>query len=317
MPAFRSDERYQTVLALVDPLSGNPQVLPVPEGAYSFPQMSLDGKRLAVTTMDGKDSVVSIYDFSDPRGTLRRLTFGGNNTNPVWSRPDGKYVFFTSDRDGKNRLFRQLADGSEPDAEPLTSRETDMIPLAESADPFGKMLAFTIRRGLGGSGSIWLLPLAGNHTAQLFMGGGANASHTHAAFSPNGRWLAYASTDGRGNSPQVFVQAYPGTAHYQITKDGGTYPLWSPDRKRLFYIWDRAFVVDIRTEPSFSSGKPTPLPITIIQNARSQRNFDITPDGRLLAVVDSSGQNQMSARRNQINVVLNWFRELQERAPAK
>jgi serine/threonine-protein kinase len=316
IPARPDTQVSQTVLALVDPVSGKTQVLPVQEGAYSFPQMSPDGKRLAVTTMDGKDSVVAIYDLSDTSGSLRRLTFGGNNTNPVWSRPDGKYVFFTSDRDGKNRLFRQLADGTAPE-EPLTSGETDTIPLAESADRFGKMLAFTIRRGAGGNGSIWLLPLAGDHSAELFIGG-ETGSRTHAAFSPNGRWLAYASSDGRGNSPQVFVQAYPGTPHYQISKDGGTYPLWSHDGKRLFYVWDRVFVVDVRTEPSFSSGKPSPLPISIIQNGRSQRNFDITPDDKFLAVVDAAAsQSQRSARRNQINVVLNWFRELQERAPAK
>ena len=316
IPAPPDSQLSRTVLGLVDPITGKTQVLPVPEGSYSFPQMSPDGKSLAVTTLDGKDTIISIFDLSDSRGTLRRLTFGGNNTNPVFSRPDGKYVYFTSDRDGKNRLFRKLADGT-AEEESLTAGEADAIPLPESSDPFGRTLAFTIRRGAAGNGSIWLLPLSGERTPQLFVGGSVG-SYTHAAFSPDGRWLAYASNDGRGNNPQVFVQPYPATKSlYEITKDGGTYPLWSPDGKQLFYVWDRVFVVDIRTEPSVLPGKPSLLPISIIQPPRSQRNFDITKGGKLLAVLDATTQDQVIPRRNQINVVLNWFRELQEHVPTK
>jgi serine/threonine-protein kinase len=316
IPAQPDSQLSRTVLGLVDPMTGKTQVLPVPEGTYSFPQISPDGKSLAVTTLDGKDSIIYIYDLSDSRSTLRRLTFAGNNTNPVFSRPDGKYVYFTSDRDGKNRLFRKLVDGSAPE-EPLMAGETDTIPLPESSDPLGRTLAFTIRRGAGGNGSIWLLPLSGDRTPQPFVGG-STGSHTHAAFSPDGRWLAYSSNEGRGNGPQVFVQPYPATKSlYEITKDGGIYPLWSPDGKQLFYVWDRVFVVDIRTEPSFSPGKPSPLPISIIQPGRSQRNFDITRDGKLLAVLDASSQDQVNPHRNQIDVVLNWFRELEERVPMK
>jgi len=63
---------------------------------------------------------------------------------------------------------------------------------------------------------------------------------------------------------QVFVQPYPSTgAKYQITTDNGAaFPVWSPDGKQIFYAFPpQLFVVDVRTEPTFSFGKPTMLPI--------------------------------------------------------
>ena len=323
IPARTDIELSRTVLALVDRATGKSEVLPLPETSYSFPQISPDGKKVAVTTNDGQQSVISIYELSGG-ATLRRLTFGGSNSNPVWSRPDGRYVIFTSDRDGNKRLFRQREDGI-GQAEPLTMGEKDAVPLAESVDPSGKVLAFTIRRGENGSGAIWLLPLEGDRKATLFSderNGAGVGSQAHAAFSPDGRWLAYTSNEERGTGPRVFVRSYPTGSKYQITMESGIYPLWSPTGKQqLFYMWDKLYAVDIRTETSFSAGKPSTLPFAgIIQRPRSQRNYDITPDGKqFLVVLPASAQEQtnLSFRPPQINVVLNWFRELQERVPAK
>ena len=275
--------------------------------------MSPDGKRLAVTT---EDNVVSTYELS-AGGALQRLTFGNKNSNPVWSRPDGKYLFFTSDRDGESVLYQQLADGTGV-AEALTTPEKDVLPLAESVESSGKVLAFTKRQGA--QASVWFLPLDGDRKPKPLVNAPSGAQ-SHAAFSSNGRWLAYTSTELRADRPQIFVQPYPSTGEkHQVSTDGGTYPLWSPDGKQLFYLWDDQFyVVDVRTETPFSVSKPSKLPITgIIQPPRSQRNYDITPDGKqFLAVVLASAQGETNLRlpRAQLNVVLNWFEELKQRVP--
>ena len=84
--------------------------------------MSPDGRRLAVTTEDPKEAYISIYDLEG--GTaIRRLTFGGNNRFPIWSR-DSQRVTFQSDRDGDPAIFWQLADGTGR-AERLTKPEKD------------------------------------------------------------------------------------------------------------------------------------------------------------------------------------------------
>jgi len=94
----------------------------------------------------------------------------------------------------------------------------------------------------------------------------------------------------------------------------------SPDGKALFYhepATNRLFVVDVRTTPSFSFGRPTPLPIEGTIHPLAQRNYDVTPDGRqLLVVVSATPRTAESGRTaRQINVVLNWFEELKTRVP--
>jgi hypothetical protein len=65
-----------------------------------------------------------------------------------------------------------------------------------------------------------------------------NSVQPHASFSPDGRWVAYMSTELGSTTPQLFVQPYPASgAKYQITTDGGVEPLWSPDGKQIFFTW--------------------------------------------------------------------------------
>src|SRR5882672_6383097 len=76
---------------------------------------------------------------------------------------------------------------------------------------------------------------------------------------------------------------------------------------------------DIQTNPSFSVGKATQLPVQGTIHPVAQRNYDITPDGKQLLVVVPAASPADSGRRpnQQINVVLNWFEELKARVPVK
>src|SRR5262249_21270355 len=80
--------------------------LKLPPAVYVSPRVSPDGRRVAVDTDNGREGIVWVYD--DLAGTteLRRLTFGGNNRSPVWSR-DGTRVAYQSDREGDAAIFWQ------------------------------------------------------------------------------------------------------------------------------------------------------------------------------------------------------------------
>ena len=74
--------------------------------------------------------------------------------------------------------------------------------------------------------------------------------------------------------------------------------------------------VDVRTQGGFAVGTPTPLPIEGVVQRESGRPYDVTPDGKQFLVMLQSLE-PASSDRPQINVVLNWFQDLKQRAPAK
>ena len=143
------------------------------------------------------------------------------------------------------------------------------------------------------------------------------------SFSPDGRWIAYTSNEtGVPGDNNVFVQPFPPTGtKYQISKAGenGHIPLWSPDGKELFYVpgLGQLVVVAVNTHPTFSVSDPVAVPRRFPSAAPTYpRAFDMTPSGKLVAVV-SAGLTPGGGTTSQVRVVLNWFDELRQRAPIR
>jgi len=144
--------------------------------------------------------------------------------------------------------------------------------------------------------------------------------NTWSAFSPDGKWLAYTSTEA-GNRFEIFVQSFPPSgAKYQISTDGGAWPLWSPDGTALYYSTDAGqhlVALDIRTEPTFVVGKPVALPIEAIFGGGLARNYDVTPSRQFVIVRAAGAADANQSWMQQINVVLNWDQELKQRVPTR
>ena len=128
VPGPASTSSARSDLALVD-RNGAVQPLKLPPGAYEYPRLSPDGKRIAVGSDDGKDAIVWIYDVAGA-SSARQITLGGRNRVPVWSA-NGERVAFQSDRDGDLGLFWQRADGT-TSAERLTKPDKDTAHVPES-----------------------------------------------------------------------------------------------------------------------------------------------------------------------------------------
>lgn len=306
----------QRTLALAT-RNGKLQRLGLTSEPYLYPRISPDGTQLAVQTDDGKDSIIWIYDLKRG-GRPRRLTFGGRNTYPVWS-PDGRRVTFQSDREGDDGIFWQLADGTRP-AERLSKPDSLVRHVPEAWSPDGKTLTFAAIPPF--DARIFTLSTDNAHTLKPLW---ANLPAQQTAFSPDGKWLTYTSTE-TGNRPEIFVQPFPPTgAKYQISTEGGRTPLWAPDGTQLHY-WAhlslQLVAVDIRTQPTFSIGNRVVLPIDAIffTGVLGARNYDLTPDGKQFVVVTSADSTARDSNRlppQQINVVLNWSEELKQLVPTK
>jgi len=271
---------------------------------YAFPRISPDERRLVVE-LDGIQNNLWVYDF--PAKTLNRLTFDGNNAWPIWT-PDGKRITYASNRSEPWQIFWRLADGSGKE-ERLLVGPGDQQPYSWSSD--GKLLAFYGESRLSGQ-DVWVFSVNGDPRAQPFLQ--TAASEVDAAFSPDGRWMSYASDES--GRYEVYVQPFTGSGgKWQISPDGGREPLWSRSGREIFYrSGDKMMVVQVATQPAFQAVIAQRLFQGPYQSTNSvSPNYDVSADGQRFLMVQPSEQQPAIT---EFNVVLNWFEELKRRVPA-
>jgi eukaryotic-like serine/threonine-protein kinase len=122
-----------------------------------------------------------------------------------------------------------------------------------------------------------------------------------AAFSPDGRWLAF--TSNKSGRAEVYVQAFrsgdePAVSgeRYLVSRAGAVALRWPGKGTELFYLGfdGRVYAVSVSLSQKPSFGPPTPL-FTISTEARaaihSLAGFDVSPDGHriVIPVVNSAG----------------------------
>ena len=274
-----------------------------PQG-YESPRISPDGSRLAITIAESVGNDVWIYDLE--RDILTRLTFDpATDHYPVWT-PDGQRIVFDSGRVGaSHNLFWKAADGT-GQAERLTTSPKQHT--AHSFSPDGKRLVFG---DLVVPRDLQVLSMEGERTSQpLFQ---SQFNETKARISPDGHWIAYES-DESGRS-QVYVRPFPNVEEgkWQISRDGGTEPVWAPRGQELFYRNGEAMmVVGIKTEPTFTAGRPVVLFTGRYSTSGAVVNYDVSPDGQRFLMIKAEEEEE---GLGQIHVVLNWFEELKRLGP--
>ena len=297
--------------------SGALDVLKIPPGPYSVPRMSPDGRAIAFGRDDGRDVSIWLYDLSGA-GSARRLTFGGQDRYPAWTA-DSHRVVFQSDREGDLALFWQRADGTGT-AERLTKPEKDVAHVAQSASPDGTVLL--VDRVADGQTTLLVLSVK-DRTLTPF-GGIESFTPTGAAFSPDGRWVAYSTRAAVAQLNVSFVQPFPATgAKSQVSPNAedGHHPFWSSDGKELIYTpgpGNRLTALAVSATPGFAFGAAPAVSWRFVNQApQFQRPYDAARDGkRFLGLLSLDASNQVSTTA-EIYVVINWFEELRARAPVK
>jgi Tol biopolymer transport system component len=272
-----------------------------PDTLLVFPDLSPDGRRVAVTrTVQGNQDIF-LMDLVRGGGFTRFTFDPTSELSPVWS-PDGTQVVFTSNLKGIFDLYSKPANGVGA-AELLLGSQNAKVAQDWSRD--GGFLLYYEVDAKGGR-DLWAMEMNGNERKRFAVANTPSAEETMAQFSPDGHFVAYQTNES--GMFQIVVQTFPqATGKWQVSTGGGVEPRWRADGKELYFISYDAKLMAATVKASgttFEAGIPVPLFQTRIVGgaaANYRPQYDVSRDGRFL--INQWGEQSTASP---IVLILNW-----------
>jgi Tol biopolymer transport system component/DNA-binding winged helix-turn-helix (wHTH) protein len=206
----------------------------------------------------------------------KQLTMGARACRGLSVSPDGRYIFFSSEREGRFNIWRVDADGS--NLKQLTNGDNDFYP---HCAPDGQWVVFQ-REVM--EPRLWKVPVEGGEPEQLTK---TRACWPHV--SPDGELVGYYYLDpdvGKSRWRIGIVSSEGGTPVKQFDLPPTVVPSerfvrWAPDGRSIAYANSPGGLSEIWIQPVDGS-RPKQL-----TNFKAEQiiAFDWSPDGRSLAFV--------------------------------
>jgi len=277
---------------------------------FLLPRLSPDDGRVAVN-VQGPTFQAWVIDLSS--GSQTRMNGIEDSGGAIWM-PDGERLVAWSNLPGYYTMVWLTADGSRS-PEPLDlPRGSFKRPIDISRD--GRYLSY-IEENFGGTGfDLMVLDLgeAPLEPRPFLNDAERRGSETAGMFSPDGRWIAYVS-DVSGRD-EVYITSFPGPgARRQVSTQGGSWPMWSPGGGELFYLSGQT-MMSVRIAASSSSPASAPKRLFegefTVFRAKNYVPYDVARDGEhFLMMRPAHGDPDPTS----INLVLDWFDELERQVP--
>jgi Tol biopolymer transport system component len=244
------------------------------------------------------DGDVWVYSLSS--GSLNRLTFDGS-AYPSWT-PSGDRIAYIR---GNQAVLAKSADGTGAEEQLVAPSSDALLPGSWSAD--GRTLALT--RVASALGILFLTP---GDKPRLF-----ETDASAPAFSPDGRFIAYASP--ASGLRYVYVRSARGEGKWQVSSEPGGDPKWSSDGRELFYLTPAQpqrslMVVAVEGGSTFRAGQPRVVADVsrYMTSTAPQVDWDAA-DGRRFVFIEAERAKDEGTR---IDVTLHWARHLATAGPA-
>ena len=288
---------------------GKTSVLRAAPGAWGNPRFSPDGKLLAMQRTYGSHDQIAIYDWANDR--LTQLTFdAANHRFPLWT-PDGQRIIYTSDagRPGVNNIYWRPANGS---GSPTRLTDSPNNQVVSSIDPRGTSILYS--ELISGTGRSRVLPLQGNGnpgTPRVVLS--TPNLETHGAFSPDGKLIAYMSSEQ--GAFDVYVRTFNGAGGpWRVSTAGGAHPTSSKDTQELLYT---TTMDHDRRVPSqgqrVRKRAPAPLVDSPLRDRGPDAEVRMHPDDKRIIV--ATPNTTAAAKYDTVTFVFNFFDELRRLLP--
>jgi eukaryotic-like serine/threonine-protein kinase len=271
---------------------------------HSNARISPDGQRVGIAIADEHTFVGDLWVYDLARNTRTRLTFTPEDDDGfVWS-PDGRRVAFFSWRahDKPSLYLKELTDAGDGDS-PLNAGW--QWPSDWSAD--GRFIIYRENDPTIG-GDLWVLPLFGEQKPFPFLR--SRFSETVPRFSPDGRWVAFASNES--GRYEVYVARFERPAEkWRVSTAGGAQPRWRRDGQELFYLapGNQLMAVPVMRGETFEFSAPSLLFKIDLDKLNSSgemgNDYDVTADGQRFLIVLGS-----AAQIAPFTVIANWTADL-------
>jgi serine/threonine protein kinase len=240
----------------------------LPDVGYADPNLSPDGRFLAVSSDDQHNGkhFIRVYDFK--RGISTRLTSNGDEHYPVWSR-DGKQIAYRTGGIAGDS-YEVPSDGSGP---PKILLKSDVRAGPQDWSPDGRLMFMTVSDQHPFPSLAVYSP--SDHKIEPFAAEGVEAK-----FSPDGKWVVYVGP-GRG----ILVEPFPGPGRRtQVSTGTAAQPRWSHDGRQIFFIQSDRKLIAVSFDPKTGTASaPRVLFQTRIAAERiANWQYDVAPDGRFI-----------------------------------
>jgi eukaryotic-like serine/threonine-protein kinase len=265
-----------------------------PPAAYLNIVLSPDARRVLCARAHPATGTYDVWSFDLERGVETAITSGRvTDLAGQWLPGMRKIAHSRVMGRAPHLLIRDLDTGKDGEIVPMTGFQ-----LAQDVSPDGRTLLYS-ERNERGAFDLWTVALDGHSAPVPFLQ--SEFDKEVARFSPDGRYVAYMSTEA--GSFDVFVSPFPGPGEsVRVTTDGAQSMRWARLGSEILYLSGQQTMraVPVQTTPRLHVGAPATLFATPGRHA--WRGFDLSADGkRILAIVPEVVPGELP-----LNVVVNW-----------
>jgi Tol biopolymer transport system component len=268
---------------------------------HFWARISPTGERFALSVFEPKSRTQNLWMYDLARQSRTRFTSGLNTDfRPVWS-PDGKQIAYSAypKQKGSSLRVKPSTDGTVEE----TIFESEEALLITDWSPKGDLLCVT-RVSSKTQADVVFVNLTGEKKVRELVASAYNESEGR--FSPDGRWIAYAS-DETGQS-EIYLRSLSGSGSaMKVSSAGGTQPVWRRDGKELFYVSKENKMMAAEIRASGSSIVVVALR-ELFTRTPIMIDYDVFPDGNRFLI----NRQIEPVETDPVTIVVNWTKKLKK-----